>query len=55
MADNEELHDDDTPVGRLLSRREAIALFGGAGAALIAGMGVTRIAFAQAATATASG
>ncbi len=31
------MDDDDLPVGRLLSRREAIALLGGAGAALLAG------------------
>lgn len=29
----EEYHDDDIPVGRVLSRREVLALFGGAGAA----------------------
>ncbi len=32
-----ELHDDDKPVGRVLSRREALALLGGAGAALFSG------------------
>lgn len=31
-----ELHDDDKPVGRVLSRREILTLFGGAGAAVIA-------------------
>lgn len=37
--------DDDTPVGRRLSRREALALFGGTGAALVtAGLGARVIA-----------
>ena len=31
----QEYHDDDIPVGRVLSRREVLALFGGAGAAAI--------------------
>lgn len=30
------MHDDDLPVGRLLSRREIVALFGAAGASLVA-------------------
>jgi protocatechuate 3,4-dioxygenase beta subunit len=34
-----ELHDDDKPIGRVLSRREVLALLGGAGAVLIAGTG----------------
>jgi protocatechuate 3,4-dioxygenase beta subunit len=34
-----ELHDDDKPVGRILSRREILTLLGGAGAALIVGGG----------------
>lgn len=49
MAHQEELHDDDIPVGRLLTRREALALFGGAGVvALFAGTSLTRLAMAQA-------
>ncbi len=54
MTQHEELHDDDIPVGRVLSRREALALFGGAGLALVAGAGLTRVALAQVATATAT-
>lgn len=42
-----ELHDDDKPVGRILSRREVIALLGGGGAALLIGGNLTRIALAQ--------
>ncbi len=48
-----ELHNDDQPVGRVLTRREILSLFGGAGAALIIGGGLTRIVLAQDATATA--
>ncbi len=48
-------HDDDKPIGRLLSRREVLALIGGSGAALLFGAGFTRVASArQAATATSS-
>jgi protocatechuate 3,4-dioxygenase beta subunit len=32
-----ELHDDDQPIGRVLSRREVLALIGGAGAVLLGG------------------
>ena len=42
-----ELHDDDKPVGRVLSRREVIKLLGGAGTLLIGGAGLFKIAFAQ--------
>jgi protocatechuate 3,4-dioxygenase beta subunit len=42
-----ELHDDDKPVGRVLSRREILALLGGGGAALVIGGGLSRIALAQ--------
>lgn len=45
-----EPHDDDQPVGRVLSRREMLALLGGGGAALIAGLSLPRIASAQTAT-----
>jgi len=40
-------HDDDKPIGRVLSRREVLALLGGAGAAMIAGTGFTRINLGQ--------
>lgn len=49
-----ELHDDDKPVGRILSRREVLALLGGAGTALLAGTGLTRLALAQTTTPTAT-
>src|SRR5690349_18062234 len=42
-----ELHDDDKPVGRVLSRREAMKLLGGAGTLLIGGAGLFKIASAQ--------
>jgi protocatechuate 3,4-dioxygenase beta subunit len=42
-----ELHDDDKPVGRVLSRREVIKLLGGAGTLLIGGAGLFKIALAQ--------
>lgn len=47
-------HDDDAPVGRVLSRREVIRLLGGAGAVLISGVGMSRLVLAQDATATAA-
>lgn len=37
-----ELHDDDKPVGRVLSRREVLGLLGGAGAAMLVGTGFTQ-------------
>jgi protocatechuate 3,4-dioxygenase beta subunit len=42
-----ELHDDDRPVGRVLSRREWLALLGGGSAALLAGMALPRLVSAQ--------
>ncbi len=43
-----ELHDDDIPVGRLLTRREMLALLGGAmGTAVLAGAGLSKISIAQ--------
>jgi protocatechuate 3,4-dioxygenase beta subunit len=42
-----ELHDDDKPVGRILSRREMLALLGKGSAALVIGGSLTRIALAQ--------
>jgi protocatechuate 3,4-dioxygenase beta subunit len=43
-------HDDDKPVGRVLTRREVLKLLSGASAAIFAGAGLTRIAFAQTTT-----
>lgn len=46
-------HDDDQPIGRVLSRREVLALLGGGGAALVVGAGIARFgipALAQTAT-----
>lgn len=46
-------HDDDVPVGRVLSRREVLALLGAGGAAIVAGTGFTRLNLSQiSATAT---
>lgn len=39
--------DDDKPVGRVLSRREALALLGGAGAAFFVGTGFQKLWIAQ--------
>ncbi|MBZ0285728.1 MAG: intradiol ring-cleavage dioxygenase [Anaerolineae bacterium] len=47
-----ELHDDDQPVGRVLSRREVLALLGKASAAAIAGTGFAKFGFNQVATPT---
>lgn len=47
-----ELHDDDKPVGRVLSRREIIKLLGGSGAALFVGMSLPKIVKAQDVVAT---
>ncbi len=44
-----ELHNDDKPVGRVLTRREILTLFGGAGAALLASGSALRL-LAQEAT-----
>lgn len=46
-TDDMELHDDDKPVGRVLSRREVLALIGGSGAALLVGGGLSREVLAQ--------
>jgi protocatechuate 3,4-dioxygenase beta subunit len=40
-------HDDDRPVGRVLTRREMLALLGGAGAVLVAGSGFARLELSQ--------
>jgi len=43
-----EIHDDDRPVGRILTRREMLALLGGSGAALIAGVSLSRLGMVSA-------
>lgn len=47
-----ELHDDDKPVGRVLTRREVLALLGSAGAAVLAATAFKPLQFAQTGTAT---
>ena len=42
-----ELHNDDQPVGRLLTRRDMIKLLGGAGALLFTGLSVPKLIQAQ--------
>lgn len=42
-----DIHDDDIPVGRVLSRREILKLFGGAGFALVASGTLTKVSLAQ--------
>lgn len=42
MPDHNEMHDDDKPIGRLLSRREALLLFGTASAAAISTLSMMR-------------
>jgi protocatechuate 3,4-dioxygenase beta subunit len=42
-----EQHDDDRPVGRILSRREVLMLLGGAGAAVVAATGFRQLGFNQ--------
>jgi protocatechuate 3,4-dioxygenase beta subunit len=42
-----EIHDDDKPIGRVLTRREILALLGGTGAALVAGIALPRLVSAQ--------
>ncbi|MBX3083680.1 MAG: intradiol ring-cleavage dioxygenase [Anaerolineae bacterium] len=37
------MHDDDKPIGRVLSRREMLMLLGGASAAVIAGAGLSNV------------
>lgn len=44
---NMDIHDDDKPVGRVLKRREVLALLGGGGAALLIGGSLTRLVGAQ--------
>ncbi len=40
-------HNDDKPIGRILSRREALKLLGGSGAVLLAGLGLPRLVRGQ--------
>ncbi len=54
MSHEVEEYDDDKPIGRVLTRREMLALIGGSGMFIIAGTGLTRIALAQDATAEAT-
>ena len=43
-----DLHNDDKPVGRVLTRREVLVLFGGvAGSAVLVGSGIGKLVFAQ--------
>ncbi len=55
MSNHNEMHDDDKPIGRLLSRREALMLFGTASAAAITMLSMMRGAVDQATAATPSG
>lgn len=54
MSHAYEEHDDDKPVGRVLTRREMLALLGGTGVFVVAGAGLSRVALAQDATAEAT-
>src|SRR4051812_39917011 len=47
-------HDDDKPIGRVLSRRELLTLLGGASAAIVIGTGFKSWGVAQAATPAAT-
>lgn len=42
-----DLHNDDKPIGRLLTRREILVMLGGTGAAAVVGTGFTMINFSQ--------
>ena len=42
-----ELHDDDKPIGRVLTRREVLTLLGGAGAAFVVGTGFKNLRIGQ--------
>lgn len=53
MELHDELHDDDKPIGRLLSRREMLALLGGSGAVILTGLTLPQLVKAQS-TATPS-
>jgi protocatechuate 3,4-dioxygenase beta subunit len=47
-----ELHDDDKPIGRVLTRREMLKLLGGTGAVLVIGTGFKNLSLEQTGTAT---
>jgi len=49
-----EFHDDDKPVGRVLSRREMLSILGGAGAAFVVGTGFRNLIVSQEATEAAT-
>lgn len=49
---HDELHDDDKPIGRLLSRRDMIRLLGGSAAAIAASLTLPQLIRAQSATET---
>jgi len=48
-----DIHDDDKPVGRILTRREMLTLLGGTGVAVVAGLSLPQLITAQS-TATAT-
>jgi len=49
-----DIHDDDKPVGRLLSRREMMKMLGGSGIAIVAGLSLPKLGLAQEATESAT-
>jgi len=51
--DTHDIHDDDKPVGRILSRREILKLMGGTSAAMFLGLSLPNLIKAQTPTATA--
>ncbi|HLA45151.1 MAG TPA: intradiol ring-cleavage dioxygenase [Aggregatilineales bacterium] len=48
-----DLHDDDMPVGRILTRREVLALLGSAGTAMVAGTALTKLGLSRIVSASA--
>lgn len=51
---NDEPHDDDKPIGRVLTRREMLSLLGASGAAALVGLSLPRLVAAQSATEAAT-
>ena len=49
-----EIHDDDQPVGRVLSRREMLKFLGGSGVVIVAGLSLPQLVKGQGTTATPS-
>lgn len=47
LHNHEEEHDDDKPIGYLLSRREVLKLLGGSSAAIVAGFALPKLVIAQ--------